>query len=179
MQSQPDNAMTPEILRRRVAFDDAALLAECEIHIHRTGGPGGQHRNKVATAIRLIHKPSGIVATAGETRSQHENKEQAVARLREAIAIEARLPLPTPIAWPENVVIRDGRLRVSTSNPAYPAALALALDAIAAAEHNPADAAKLLGVSTSSLIRFVADHAKAWAAWTAIRKSRGLPPLRA
>lgn len=175
----PNAAMPPDQLRRRLAFDDASLLAECEIHIHRTGGPGGQHRNKVATAIRLIHKPSGIVATAGETRSQHENKEHAAARLRESIAVEVRLPLPSPLVWPENVVIRDGRLRVNPSNPDYPAALALALDAIATAEQNPADAAKLLSVSTSSLIRFVADHSKAWSTWTAARKQRGLPPLRA
>src|SRR5262245_57099790 len=78
-------------VRARLAWDDARLLAECDIHLHRTGGPGGQHRNKVETAVRLVHRATGLIVTAGETRSQYENKAQALWRLREAIAATVRI----------------------------------------------------------------------------------------
>jgi protein subunit release factor B len=49
------------------------------------GGPGGQHRNKVATGVRLIHRPSGVVVTATERRSQAANREMAFVRLAERL----------------------------------------------------------------------------------------------
>lgn len=183
---EPKPALTAEQIRARLRFADAELLRECELHIHRTGGPGGQHRNKVATAIRVIHTPTGIVATAGETRSQHENKAAALARLREAIAVEVRLPPAPPspsgeptVNWPESVQIRDGRLRVNPTNEGYAETLALALDAAIGYLDKPAVAAAALGVSTSSMTRFIADHPKAWSQWMQVRKAAGLPPMRA
>lgn len=169
----------PEELRARLDFDDARLLAECDIHLHRTGGPGGQHRNKVSSAVRLCHRPSGFVVTATERRSQHENKANALARLREAIAVGVRLPPPETITWPESVHLQAERLKVSDKNPAVYWVVARVLDELAAQNGQAGLAAQRLHVSTSSMTRFLAEHPKAWTEANRIRQSAGLPPLRA
>jgi protein subunit release factor B len=47
----------------------------------RSSGPGGQHVNKVSTAVTLIHRPSGISVMVQETRSQYRNRQLALNRL--------------------------------------------------------------------------------------------------
>jgi protein subunit release factor B len=47
----------------------------------RSSGPGGQHVNKVSTAVTLLHRPSGISVTVQETRSQYRNRQLALNRL--------------------------------------------------------------------------------------------------
>ena len=65
---------------------DEELLRECEVETFRSGGPGGQHVNKVETGVRLRHTPSGVVVTCREERSQHRNKQACLRRLREEVA---------------------------------------------------------------------------------------------
>ncbi len=57
------------------------MEADCQVTFVKAGGPGGQHRNKRETGVRLFHRPSGVVVTAVERRSQAMNLEEAFARL--------------------------------------------------------------------------------------------------
>lgn len=66
--------------------DDDNLLAECDVTMFRASGPGGQHVNTTDSAVRLQHRPSGIVVVSRKHRSQHRNKAAAVTRLREKVA---------------------------------------------------------------------------------------------
>ena len=75
-------------------LDDEALLAQCEVQAHRASGPGGQHRNKAETAIRLVHLPSGVTASGANQRSRAQNLRMALERLREKLAQRAYRPPP-------------------------------------------------------------------------------------
>lgn len=69
----------------RLPDSDDALLAECDVDTFRSGGKGGQHANKTESAVRLRHRPTGLVVTSQQERSQHRNKQLALTELRRRI----------------------------------------------------------------------------------------------
>lgn len=71
-----------------------ALEHETEITFFIASGPGGQHRNRNATGVRLVHGPSGITVTATERRSQAANLEVAFERLARRIAAARAVETP-------------------------------------------------------------------------------------
>jgi len=153
------------------------LLAECTVERTRRRGPGGQHRNKVETAIVLRHQPSGARAAASERRSQAENLQQAVFRLRVALALAVRRPraAPSPL-WQSRC--RGGRVAVNPRHADFPALLAEALDALDAAEHDVPTAAAGLGCTASQLVKLLQLEPRALAAVNAQRRIRGQSALR-
>ena len=60
--------------------------SDIRMEVFRASGAGGQHVNKTSSAVRLIHEPTGLVASSQEERSQLQNREKALNRLRTMIA---------------------------------------------------------------------------------------------
>jgi RF-1 domain len=146
---------------------DAELLCDCKEERYKSSGPGGQHRNKVETAVRLHHAPSGVSGQGEETRSQDENRRHALTRLRERIAFTVRAPfnLEAPDVPPEFVSQRRGSsLAANAKNPKFPLIAATALDALEAADGGYAAAAHSLGVTTSQLRKFLQSDRELWRA---------------
>jgi len=65
----------------RYRTDRETLERVCEVEFFIAGGPGGQHRNKRETGVRMTHPPSGITVTATERRSQQRNLDEAYSRM--------------------------------------------------------------------------------------------------
>lgn len=82
---------------------------EIRVETFKASGPGGQHRNKRETAVRVRHLPSGITALATEHRLQGRNKELALRRLELKVrALRAkkkkRIPTSIPRSYKDNIL---------------------------------------------------------------------------
>ncbi len=95
--------------------DRESLERDCDIEFIIAGGPGGQHRNKVETGVRLTHRPTGISLTATERRSQHANREAAFERMAERIEAQQRVLPPRKPTRP-TTASRTRRLNTKRQN---------------------------------------------------------------
>jgi hypothetical protein len=155
---------------------EEALLAQCRWDVFRGSGPGGQKRNKTSNAVRLVHLPTKIAVTAGESRSLVENKMRALRRLRLKLSSDLRervdLAHFEPPQWFLSIR-RQNRIEASHRHPLYAAAAGLVLDLLDAVGGNPAAVAVNLGVSTTAVIRLLEDGPLLWAAANQIRARHG------
>jgi hypothetical protein len=132
--------------------------SECRLRFTRASGPGGQHRNKVETAVVVRHEPTGVEASASEARSQAENRKRALARLRMRLAIDIPAVIATDASpsslWASRC--RGGRIVCSTEHTDFPALVVEALAHLRAAEFELPPAATALGCTSSQLLKFLA-----------------------
>ncbi|MHC4983332.1 MAG: peptide chain release factor family protein [Planctomycetota bacterium] len=173
-----------------LALSDKALLEQCQLDVYKSSGPGGQHRNKVSSAVRLRHRPTGIAAHGDESRSQLENKRSALRRLRMNIACRLRRPIDTakcaiPDAVAECMFTPRGagrqerkRLSIGARDHRFWAVAAFLLDVLDAFGGRLAEAADYLGITTSNLTMLLKSERHLFASAQKVRKDRGRSPIR-
>jgi hypothetical protein len=162
------------------ALPPDVLLADCDVERTRRGGPGGQHRNKVETAVVIKHRPTGVKGEASERRSQDLNRQAALQRLRVNLALKVRQPIepgqsPSE-AWHSRVHARQ--IAVSPDHADFPALLAEALDRLTACDWDVSATAAQLGITTSQLTKFLQREPEACVLLNRQRATRQLRPLR-
>ena len=163
---------------------DDALIAQCEVDRYRASGPGGQHRNKTESAVRLRHKLSGVSAIGEDSRSQSENKLHAVRRLRSAIALELREPVrlegfrasPRLAAMVAGGTAPLGAKTRLTGE--YWAGIAELLDLLVAGELEIGTTAQRLGITTGALSKLLLHDEQVGRALNDLRRAKGMRPLR-
>lgn len=161
-------------------FSAERLLKQCKLTQTRRGGPGGQHRNKVESAIVLVHQPSGVSGQAGERRSQHQNREVALHRLRIHLAVAVRSvrssdQVPSAV-WLQ--YLKGSQLKINYDNFDFPRLLAEALDCIHQAHFDLETASRQLKVSKSQLVKFLKQEPDAFRLLNQCRSDLGLSPLK-
>lgn len=94
MDGMDNEALTYRDYAAWAALPMEELARDCDLQVFRATGPGGQGVNTTDSAVRLTHRPSGISVTARESRSQWQNRQRALRKLREIL--ERRAVPPTP-----------------------------------------------------------------------------------
>ncbi|XP_020519014.1 uncharacterized protein LOC18427833 isoform X1 [Amborella trichopoda] len=176
-------AFSSSLNNKYIQLTDHELMAQCEMDTFKASGPGGQHRNKRESAVRIKHLPTGIIAQAVEDRSQHKNRVSALARLRTLLALKVRNainldgyepPLELLRILPEKSTIRgpDVGPQIGPNNAKFALGMQALLDLIFAVDGSISDAAKYLGLSTGALSRLILSDDSLRAAVNELRTSK-------
>lgn len=103
------STITVAVLPEMEEVDVEINSADLEFQTYRSSGAGGQHINKTESAIRIIHRPSGIIVECQEERSQHKNKDKAMKMLYTKL-YEAKLSEQT------NKIAAERKIQVGTGD---------------------------------------------------------------
>jgi len=176
-------------MQRPITYlSDEALLADCDVHVYRASGPGGQHRNRNNTAVRLHHRPTGITATAADLRSQGGNRKIALKRLKMNLAVRLRNPVspedePLPdilaecLYKPKNTDT-PRKLSIGKKDGRFWDVAAILLDMLESEKGRLSPVAEKLRISTGNLSSVLKSERHILAAAIKIRRQNGLRPLR-
>jgi hypothetical protein len=163
-------------------LEDEKLLRDCKIDPYQASGPGGQKRNRIYSAVRIIHLKTGLSTIAEESRSQIENKARALRRLRSLIALHIRqdcLSKQFEIAQEVRELFQpDCPLRINVKNPLYPIFSATIMDAIFLQEGRIGDACAMLKSSSGQLGRILKRDKELFIAVNRLRGHFNLKPLK-
>lgn len=167
-----------------LASDDQ-LIGQCEVDRYRASGPGGQHRNKTESAVRLRHRLSGISAIGEDSRSQSENKLHAVRRLRSAIALEVREPVIGLEAYVPSrrlaAMVAAGTAPLGAKTKLtgeYWAAIAELLDLLVAGGLEIGTTAQRLGITTGAMSKLLLHDDHVARTVNDLRRAAQMRPLR-
>ena len=147
---------------------------------YRGSGPGGQKRNKTSNAVRMAHLPTGVLATATESRSVKENHLNCLRRLRVKLAAKIREPIdPIRFEVPDWFlsIRHQQKIDVSHRHEFYSATAGLILDLLAI-NGNPAAVAANLGVTTTAVIKVLESETAWWASANGIRAGLGMAAMQ-
>ncbi len=162
-------------------LDDAALLIQCEVHTYRSSGPGGQHRNKTSSAVRLHHQPTRLIAKGEEDRSQHVNKRRALRRLRLTLATDL-LDEVDPASYVPSALlagcISEGRLELRRKDERALFVINEVLSLLHSSGGRLREVAAAIGISTANLVKFFSIDPQVWRKVSHIRKENGLCALK-
>lgn len=162
-------------------LDEALFLKQCSFETGRVSGPGGQHRNRVDTAVFITHEPTGVDTQATERRSALQNRSKAIFRLRLKLAVRCRTTVSRDRHQPSELWRRrrqGEKMSVNPEHDDYPALLAEALDVIVVRRYDVAGAAGVLGITMSQLTRLVRHEKHAFSLVNQGRERIGLAKLR-
>ena len=162
-------------------LSEETLLNDVTLDFGRSSGPGGQHRNRKATACTATHIPSDLSGEATERRRQSENRKMAISRLRRTLAILLRRELDTETyaiseLWESR---RQGdRLPISPKHVEYPAILAETLDVLLACNFDMNQTSSILQISNTQILKIVSGDKAAITWFNDQRKEHDLKPLK-
>lgn len=102
------SAATVAVLPEVEQFDIEINPADLQIDTFRSGGKGGQNVNKVETAVRITHRPSGIIVACRQERSQFQNRERAMKMLRAKLYEAAHTAQVGDVAAQRKLMVKSG-----------------------------------------------------------------------
>ncbi len=162
--------------------EDKVFINSCRLETYMASGPGGQKRNRTYSAVRATHKDTGFSVIAEESRSQVENKEKAIKRLKKTLALNLRKDFSAtgfkvhPEA--ESLFLIDGFKKINPKNRLYPLFCAVILDSMYTAKGKVSEASGMFNSSTGKLNKVISADKDLLGAVNRMRVFFGLNPLR-